>query len=103
MDISRSAKGYTREDGTQNSFVNFTAIEELKNGTFISTKYNTKRMRGPSPHVVIFANFEPDYTVLSKDRWIIGEIDPHGKTIEFKRFVNAYDTDLTVFTPDILK
>jgi len=55
-------------------FVNYGAIEEIKDGMLFSTKYESKMKIFNSPHVVIFANFKPDIKALSNDRWDIREI-----------------------------
>lgn len=64
-DIPRSSEGY----------VNFGAIEEVKNGVFSSTKYESKMVIMPHPHLICFANFEPDLYQMSKDRWKVIRID----------------------------
>lgn len=48
--------------------------EAFKNGYFLSTKYETKRVRFEIPHVVVFANFHPDLSKLSQDRWNVNTI-----------------------------
>lgn len=45
--------------------------ESFKNGYFLSTKYQSQQMRFPVPHVVVFANFDPQRSALSEDRWDI--------------------------------
>lgn len=62
---------YTR---SMENFISYEAIESIKNGIFTSTKYETKMVLFNSPHIFIFANFYPDVSKLSKDRWIIKEI-----------------------------
>lgn len=59
---------------TIENFVSYQALEEIKNGIFMNTKYEVKMCIFNSPKVVVFANFEPDYEKMSKDRWIIREI-----------------------------
>ena len=54
--------------------VNYEVIESVKNGIFLSTKYDSQMKVFPIPHVCIFANFMPDLTKLSDDRWDICEI-----------------------------
>lgn len=57
----------------QDSFP-YTVVENFKNGYFLNTKYETHAYRFEVPHVVIFANFPPDVSKLSNDRWIIKNI-----------------------------
>lgn len=61
FDFARS-----REDA-----VPWEVIENFKNGFFLSTKYEVRRMVFNPPHVVCFANFHPDLAKLSADRWDI--------------------------------
>lgn len=56
---------------TYENFVSYDAIESLKDGIFYSTKYESGMCIFPTPHVVILANFEPDLSAISKDRWDI--------------------------------
>ena len=41
---------------------------------FFSGKYEGGMVCGPNPHVLIFANDEPDTHKMSADRWIIKEL-----------------------------
>lgn len=50
-------------------FVSYQGIEEIKNGIFMSSKFECEMVRYNPPHVVIFSNFLPDYNKLSSDRW----------------------------------
>lgn len=59
MDVPRVAK----------DFVSYQAIEDIKNGCFNSTKYEGGQCIYHVPHVVVFANQEPDYVKMSADRW----------------------------------
>lgn len=54
--------------------INWDAIERIKNGMIMSTKYEVESTIIDSPAVVCFANFEPDLKKLSVDRWIVYEI-----------------------------
>lgn len=58
---------------TVEGFAPFTAIEQLKNGMITDGKLKKKArtLVFNSPQVIIFANFEPDYSCLSADRWIV--------------------------------
>lgn len=55
---------------TQESFVSFAAIEEVKDAIFFSPKYESGMCIFNPPHVVVMANFAPDLPALSRDRWI---------------------------------
>lgn len=59
--------------GSEESFP-YRVVEAFKNGFFLSTKYESEEIIFPTPHVLIFANFAPDETQLSADRWSIKEI-----------------------------
>lgn len=59
----------------QSGFINYQAIEVLKNGMGFSGKYESAGLLFPPPHMVIFANEPPDETKLSADRWHIVEIE----------------------------
>ncbi len=56
------------------NFVSYEGIEAIKNGIFFCSKYESKMIIYDQPHVIIFANWEPDKGRLSKDRWIIKDI-----------------------------
>lgn len=58
-------------------FVSYEAIESCKDGIFFSGKYESGMVLMKPPHVIIFANFMPDTSKLSADRWIIHNLtDP---------------------------
>lgn len=53
----------------------YSVLESMKNGMIFSSKYESTMYRLSSPiHVVVFANFEPDRSKLSSDRWDIHHI-----------------------------
>lgn len=60
-------------------YVSYGAIEKIKNGYYMCSKYESKPIIRNSPHIIIFANFEPDTEKLSKDRWIITNIKKSSK------------------------
>lgn len=56
-------------------YVSYGAIEKIKNGYFMCSKYESKPVIRNNPHVFIFANFAPDIKALSIDRWKIIKIN----------------------------
>lgn len=64
FDISR-----TIPTGTMNEI--YTALESVKNGFFVNTKYETGVACFEIPHVVVFSNHLPKMSALSQDRWHI--------------------------------
>lgn len=48
--------------------------EMLKNGRIFSGKYQSTNKVFDTPHVVFFANFEPNYMALSTDRWSVVDL-----------------------------
>lgn len=50
-------------------------IELFKNGILQSHKYRGRTRVIKSPHVVVFANFSPNYAKLTRDRWVIWNLD----------------------------
>lgn len=65
MDFERSLEEY----------VNYSAIEQIKNGCFFSGKYESNQVLFNSPHIIVFANFKPEKDKLSRDRWNIKRIE----------------------------
>lgn len=64
FDVPRSSLGY----------ISYTGMEEIKNGLFASTKYESAMCAMPNPHVVVFANERPDVSKMSGDRWVVWAI-----------------------------
>lgn len=66
FDLSRS----------QQDHFNYEVLESIKNGLFFSSKYDSGMRCYPVPHVIVFANWPPEMSKLSADRWeIIDEMD----------------------------
>jgi len=57
--------------------MSYAAVESLKDGIVFSGKYEGGAKLFPPPHVVIFANFLPDLTKLSQDRWVVRTLLPN--------------------------
>jgi len=51
------------------------AMEGIKNGLFINTKYQTCQVLMRCPHIWIFTNSVPNLSSMSADRWRLWEID----------------------------
>jgi hypothetical protein len=51
--------------------ISYQALEQLKDGLAMSTKYEGGQMCMNSPHVVVFANTPPDMEKMSNDRFNI--------------------------------
>lgn len=56
-------------------YVNYQAMEALKNGALYSGKYEGGLCVFPCPVVIVFANAPPDLGQLSADRWNIHKIE----------------------------
>nr|UBJ25907.1 replication-associated protein [Red panda feces-associated circular DNA virus 15] len=70
-----------------------TAIEQIKNGSFNSTKYTAGTVEIDSPYVVIFANMLPNEEVLkgfSLDRWNIMQINDRMDLVRLKWTKHGY-------------
>lgn len=58
----------------------FKAIESLKNGRLFSSKYASVMKRFKPVKVIVMANYYPNLTKLSSDRWDIEDISRHKLT-----------------------
>jgi hypothetical protein len=55
--------------------INYGVIEQIKNGFIYSGKYEGGKCFFKIPHIIIFANEEPDYEKWSKDRYYVKCLD----------------------------
>lgn len=60
--------------------ISYGTFESAKDGLVQSGKYEGGFRLFPPPHVVIFANFLPDLSALSMDRWDIRHLEGHIRT-----------------------
>lgn len=60
---------------SQQDYLNYGALEQIKNGLIFSGKYEGSQLVFNCPHIVCFANCEPDYEKMSSDRWNVVRID----------------------------
>lgn len=67
FDVPRSMKDY----------LSYTGIEEIKNGVFASSKYESEMVCMPHPHVVVLANFPPNVNNedMSSDRFTVWDVE----------------------------
>lgn len=49
-------------------------LEGLKDGRMTALKYNGGFLKWPRPHVIVFANFWPNFEAMSMDRWVKRDI-----------------------------
>ena len=83
MQDSKTAEAYNGEcvcifdySRSEEDHINYEVIESSKNGVMFSTKYvSTQKVHTP-PHVVIMANFDPNKSKMSADRWDVRYITP---------------------------
>lgn len=55
-------------------FISYSVLEHLKDGMIFSTKYEATKKIFNTPHVLVFANQEPNRSKLSQDRWNVHQI-----------------------------
>lgn len=64
---------FTRE---KQDYVSYSLIEQMKNGTIFSSKYESgQKVSSLKMKIIVFSNFEPDQSKLSADRWSIRRLD----------------------------
>lgn len=56
-------------------YVNYGAIEKIKDGKFFSGKYESGMVRYNRPHIICFANSPPHTERMSLDRWRVRNLD----------------------------
>lgn len=59
-------------------YISYTGIEELKNGTFFSPKYESGMVQVQKPHVFVFANIPPNEERMGKNRFKVTELSLEG-------------------------
>jgi len=62
-------------------YMSYDALEQVKDGMFFSGKYESEMVLFNNPHVIVFANFAPDLTKLSVDRWKIVNLNEENNDI----------------------
>lgn len=66
----------------------YSTMEDVKNGHFVNTKYETEEVLMDVPHVIVFANQYPEFNCVSEDRWTIVTVPDQGvkRSVEETRF-----------------
>lgn len=55
--------------------ISYSALESIKNGLICNTKYETGNKLFDPPHIIIFANQEPEWDSMSTDRFKVLRVD----------------------------
>lgn len=66
---------------SQQEVINYSVIEDIKNGRIFSPKYESGIKLFSKPHIFVFANFEPDLSKMTEDRWDVRYITKEYKLI----------------------
>lgn len=53
----------------------YAGLESLKDGVMYDKRYHFKKRRIECPQIVVFTNTEPDWDLMSKDRWQLHTIE----------------------------
>lgn len=64
--------------------LNYQVMEEIKNGMVFSGKYQSCSKMYEIPHVIVFANWRPDESKMSQDRWDIQRIRNIHQDMDFE-------------------
>lgn len=62
----------------------YSAMESVKDGAFINTKYETRMVLMNPPHICVFANHLPKTNQISSDRWRILQIDDNDRLVDIE-------------------
>jgi len=84
MDLTRSDE----------KWINYSAIEKIKNGHFDTCKYNNENVCLEPPFFAIFTNFKLRWSSLSLDRWSLLYIDSQKDTF---KFFPRFDRDMKIY------
>jgi len=71
----------------------YEVMEILKNGQYLSTKYQTIMKTFKIPKIIVMANFEPDYEKLSKDRYDVINISIPQNPYKYSTELEEFDLD----------
>lgn len=78
---------------SQEQHINYEVMESIKNGLICSCKYVSVTKSFEIPHVVVFANYEPDRTKMSEDRRDIRTLTPADNTMVFQNILEEFNNE----------
>ncbi len=55
--------------------ISYSALESIKDGLIMNTKYETGAKVINPPHIIVFSNAEPEYAAMSDDRFVVLNVD----------------------------
>lgn len=55
--------------------ISYSALESIKNGLIVNTKYETGSKLFNAPHIIVFSNMPPAADSMSSDRWVVMNLD----------------------------
>jgi len=67
---------------TTEGYISYAGLESVKSAVFFNEKYEADQCIYNWPHVICFANFRPDTSAMSADRWNIFEIQGDFTTVK---------------------
>lgn len=77
-------------------YISYTGMEEIKNGVFSSSKYETDMVCMPYPHVMVLCNFAPDMdnVDMSSDRFVAYDCAAWNADLERKPYVSPIEMEI---------
>lgn len=55
--------------------ISYSALESIKNGLIVNTKYETGSKIFNAPHIIVFSNMPPCFDSMSRDRWQVMDLN----------------------------
>ncbi|AXH75585.1 MAG: putative viral replication protein [Uewvirus yahnais] len=79
---------------SESEHINYGVIENIKDGIYFNTKYESSMRLYGIPHVVVMSNQLPDETKMSADRWNIMDLEIDIDIERIMRENDEYDAEL---------
>lgn len=70
---------------SREAYVSYEGIEMAKDGIGFSPKYESGMFCIDPPHIIVFANWQPDLAQMSADRWVIREVTNKETVLDLRR------------------